>query len=451
MAQSTRDPFPYSRFMILLALGLLGAGAAHAQEPPLPPGVRLEPARATEKLNSEYDAQVLSIDWTHPLLRATLENGLRPGADEPLTWAAATRQGPRDLRIQLIEPSESTGKIWSLALSAALTPAENDPAGRERYRQAATLLAQRPAIVSNGLCPWLPAGPPVTAQSELETPLRAMGQRVGVRWLGQARDLDDLTTTVFPARCLLSWVSPGTGQGRFALVAQRSGRQGVFKDILPWLKAATRPGEWVALHSTGPFALAGTGAWRLTEPSDPRHAERLGITLRLTAVKVGEPIDWGRLPGCTAAASSNEPDYAPPRLISGRLWPSPFTPPAWVSRPGGEPDRATAAWVELLFDKPRPVERVFLAWADAGGWSADFRPRRAVLKASASAEPDWQILAEFASPATMVSSWSGAPPTPVRRLRLEFPEPGPLPQSARARLCALQAWGPWDGATGKTE
>jgi len=451
MAYWTRDPAAKFRFTILLTLGLVCAGRGRAQAPALPPGVRLEPARATEKLNSEYDAQVLSIDWTHPLLRATLESGLRPGEEAPLSWAAATRQGPEDLRIQLIEPSESGGRTWSLALPAALTPAANDPAGRERTRQAATALAQRPSIVNNGLCPWLPAGPPVAARPELETSLGRMGQRVGVRWLGQARDLDRLTSTVFPARCLLSWVSPETGQGRFALVAQRGGRQGAFKDILPWLKTATRPGEWVALHSTGPFALAGAGAWRLTEAGNPRRAERLGITLRLAAVKPGEPVDWARLPGCKAEASSNEPDYAAPRVIGGRLWPSPFNPPAWVSRPGGAPDQAAAAWVELKFDKPRPVDRVFLAWADAGGWSADFRPRHAALKAMGSDQPDWQPLAEFARPATMISSWSGAETILVRRLRLEFPEPGPFPNASRARLCAMQAWGPWDGTTGQAE
>ena len=37
----------------------------------------------------------------------------------------------------------------------------------------------------------------------------------------------------------------------------------------------------------------------------------------------------------------------------------------------------------------------------------------------------------------------------VRQVRVEIGEPSGMPLDRRARLAAIQAWGPWDGRTGK--
>ena len=133
-------------------------------------------------------------------------------------------------------------------------------------------------------------------------------------------------------------------------------------------------------------------------------------------------------------------------LLQGRLWPAPFAPRVWISQP--EPP-AGGPWIELDLGAFRPVSRIALVWGSAVGWSGQFRPRRAVLKASLDSRADLQVIQDIRDPQGDVTEHRFAEPVPIRQLRLELPEPSAMPLDRRARLAAIQLWGPWDGKTGQ--
>lgn len=417
--------------------------AVAQQGPLLPPGVRLEPDPAPERVPTRYRIEMFSVDWTNPLLRVRLVSGLAPGASLPVTWESVERKRPAALRIQLSEPEEGAGRVWRLALPLAGPAQPGDPAVAER--RAAIL--KRPCFAITPLCPWLPAGAPLEREPEFASPLADSGALVAARWIGRVEDLESLTSTTFPGRCLLGWTSPDAGRGRFALVAHESGGEIAVKDLLPWLVAATGPGDWLAIHSQGDDAAVGLQGWRLAGEGKPRRAGRLGGAIELDAVKPGDLVDWARLPGAAASASTFEAGCEPANLIRGLLWPAPFSPPAWISQPQAE--GAEPPWVEVDLNAYRPVERIVVAWPAAVGWSGQFQPRRVTLKASLEQRAGLEPLKTVQSPEGTSWEYRFSAPTPLRQVRLELEPSDAMPLDRRARLAAIQLWGPWDGRTGK--
>lgn len=401
--------------------------------PALPPGVRLEPLPAPGRLPAKYHVEMIAVDWTHPLLRPRLLSGLPAGRPDPLTWGEVERERPDGLRLQLSEPLQAGGAhgAWSLALPLAGAP-----------------LTGRPAFAITPLCPWLPCGPPLAAEPEWISPLDATGAAVAVRWLGRLEDLDAITTMTFPERCLISLTRPETGRTRFALVVQESGGPIPVADLRAWLAAAAGPDEWLAFHASGPDAVVGTAAWRLSAPARPRRAERLGGALELSGAAPGDLVDWARLPGASASASSFEDGYEPAALIQGRLWPSPFAPRVWISRPAaGRPTETAAPWVQVDLGAFRPVERLVLVWPVAAGWSAQFQPRRVTLKVSREQHPALETIQVIEAPAGFRFEYRFKAATQIRQVRVEMTDPSAMPLDRRARLAGIQLWGPWDGRT----
>jgi hypothetical protein len=422
-------------FMVLFLPVLTDGGfsiLSAADLPVLPAGTSLKPLAAPGRLRPEYHAEMIVVDWTHPLLRVKVVNGLPPGQDMPLPWTRVEREDPKALWIQLAEPRLEDERV-SLALPVG---GPSSPGGEEARRQF--------HFAVGGLCPWLPGGPPLDAEPELISPLSQGATRVAARWLSRTEDLDSMTSLTFQKRCLVSWTSLMKGASRFAVVIHEGRGEGRLDDLKPWLQAESRPGEWVAIHSFGEDALTGVNGWRLGGPSDPRRAERIGAALCLTNIAPGDPVDWIRLPGCTVRASSSEPGYAPDVLMSGLLWPRPFAPVAWIGQAGARAEETP--WVEIDLAKSRPVSRIVLVWASAAGWSEQFNPRRARLLIGPESRSRMQLLHEFTNPVGPHSVWSAPDPVSARYLRIELPEPSDSRFDGRARLCAIQAWGPWDGA-----
>jgi hypothetical protein len=320
---------------------------------------------------------------------------------------------------------------------------EERTAGSEVYANARRAMRQLPYFTLGEPGRWLPAGPPPPGEPGMPAPLENGGALVAARWLGRVEDLTALTTMTFPARCLLSWTNPAAGQSRFALVLRATGGEGRIKDLRDWIKAESRPGEWLAVHSWGEGALAGLGDWRLIEVSHPRHAERLGAALVFSALAAGDPINWAALPDCQVKASSAEVEYPPTALLKGIFWPNPLAPNVWISRPLD--DSGAVPWVELKLARSRPVDRLVLLWAGAAGWSGQFNPRRVRLLGTGEGGEAAELtpLKEIVDPDGPYTVWCLEKPLSLRRLRVLFPEPTQMPLDRQARLCAIQLWGPW--------
>ncbi len=190
-------------------------------------------------------------------------------------------------------------------------------------------------------------------------------------------------------------------------------------------------------------ALVGLDDWRLTAPIDPRRVERIGLTLNLSHIEAGDSVDWVRMVGCRVAASFWEPGFPPALALSGRLWPHPLGPSAWISR--FDADDRDPSWFEVTFNRPRPVERIELVWASAAGWSEQFDPGRVRLELLRDTIPKL-LASEEITPATgPVHEWTARETAEVARVRLTFIEPSRMALDQRARLMALRVWGPWDG------
>ena len=423
------SPFLFALLCLILLQWGTPPRLTAADLPALPAGASLAPLAAPAHMRTDYHAEMIAVDWTHPLLRVRVENGLPAGRDLPLSWGRAERQDPKALRIQLVEP-EPEGDRWSLAL-----PVDGSSGNGEARAQ--------PHFAIGGLCPWLPGGPPLGAEPELVSPLTQNATRMAARWLSRVKNLDAMTSLTFQGRCLVSWTSLRDGTSRFAVVVHEGRGEGKLDDLRPWLKAESRPGEWMAVHSFGENALAGLGDWRLGGPRDPRRPERIGGVLCLSNIMAGDPVDWARLPGCTVLASSFEPGYSPAGPISGLLWPNPLAPVAWISRLGAH--AGEVPWVEIDLARSRPIDRIVLVWPIAQGWSEQFTPRRVRLLAGKDSRSEMQLLQEFTEPSGAFSIWQSPTAVSARHLRVEFPEPAAPGFEERGRLCAIQVWGPWDG------
>lgn len=427
-----RCPLP-GLIIVILLLALAWPVGAFAQTaaPELPPGV--SPIKPTALLPVEFTAELLSVDWTHPRLRVSLQNGLPIGEDLPAAWDRAT--GPaaagnrRALWLQLVEPEPKPDGGWRLALPIGSEPGLTDLAGP-------------PFVSVGGVCPWLPGGPAVAAEPEQASPLLDRGTLAGARWLGRVEDIDTIGSMTLRRRCLVSWTDPARGQTRFASVLYQRPGEAQLDRLKPWLKAEARPGEWLAVHSFGEHALAGAGDWVLGGEKESRRAARLGAALRLESVEADDPIDWARQPKVSVRASSFEQAFPPAAVLRGLLWPTPLAPTLWMSRLGSFAPETP--WVELDLGGVRPITRVVVVWAEAAGWSARFNPRQGVLKLSADTATDLQTVAELGGPQGPLWVWESKEPRRARRLRLELPEPSAQEGDRRARVAAIQVWGPWE-------
>lgn len=389
----------------------------------MPPGVSVQSAPAPNQLPLDDEAESLTVDWTHPLLRVRTVHGLTDGRRVPRRWDHAS--APDSVRLQLIEPVRTSGP-WRLGLH---------PPGRPG----------QPQIAQDVIAPWQPFAGANRREPALDPAFAPIGQTLPVRWLGRKEDLGDMDALDFGKRVMISMTTADATRTRFVLVHRKEAGRGRMTELTGWLRAAAPAGGWIGVHSIGEDALAGIGDWRLTAPSDPRRVERLGLALELAPVKPTEPVDWARLSGVRLQASSRLPGYGPRCLTSGRLWPTPFEPLAWISDP--EMDREEAPYVEMHFDHPRPIERVVLGWAKAAGWSAHFNPGRAVLSYSPGHAARTQQAAVFEAPEGAVSEWRPSQPIAISMLRVTFEQPSAQPADPHARLAAFMALGPWDGQT----
>lgn len=412
-----------------LIAGLVLTAAAPAQN--LPAGLSLRPDREIGNPPVGYQAQILSVDWTHPLLKVAVTDGLSDPAKVPEPWSRAEENRPQSLRIQLIEPIRKDD-LWGLALE--LAPLASASTGSETT----------PRVVIGALFPWQLLGTEEEPRQAL-APGPGSGLAAGLRWMGRGDELETMPGTPFSHRVLISWSKPLTGQTHFALVARTTPEPILMAELIDWLREQLGDGDRVALHATGQQAIVGMKDWRMTQASNPRRVERLGAILELSTRLEGDPVDWLRLKGSRIASSSREEGFSPDLVTKTCDQPDPLAPRLWVSQPteAGQ----TPPWLLAEFDQIRPIQQVTMGWAQAAGWSAHFNPGRVRLQASASGNGPWKTLAVFEDIRQPVSQWRSDSPRPVRRLRLVFDDPSRMGLDTRARVTLWQAWGRWDGIT----
>ena len=438
-----------------------------AEPPPLPPGVQLIALEDIARPPIGYAAEWIEVDWTHPLLRVEAIDGLPADRGVPIEWTKSLTDAPDALQIQLIEPVEPTDvdERWRLALPMTLSGS----VGAGSVGPPPSALMEAPPedngiVVGSSYLPWNPIGPALERMPEWNSPLPPDGARLGVRWLGRARDLDRTTTTTWPARCLFSVFSPETGRTRFGLVVHEQGGLIRLGDLVVWLKSLVTTREWLAIHSVSHQAIVGIDAFRLTVPPHPRRVERVGGAIRLRGLRAGDPVDWLRLKGCKITASTYQRDFPPQNLVTGLLWPNPLDPSVWINRPSSEGH--DAPWIEVEFATSRPIDRVSIIWPNAAGWSSGFNPGHAVLvitpeiggrperidlrapdrpDRSSPHTPSAPGRSNILAPDEPVYTWTSTQPLAIHRIRLEFPESTHDPLDPIARLTAIQAWGPWNG------
>jgi hypothetical protein len=437
----------------ILLVAALAHGAARAQAPEridFPPGVTLERNPKDPKIPMGYAAQRLRVDWTNPFLKTRLVDAMadRPGRAPALTRLEGNERTPT-LRLQVSEPVQDEGGAaptgeagaapgdeqggWSLALPIDIGEAAPLPAGES-------------GLMLGALGGWLPAGAALADHPEWPVSPELRGDWVGVRWLGRAPDLEKMPSLAFEDFCLISLTRPGSGETRFVLVQRDVPGEGRLEDLRDWLRDLAADGDWMAVHSIGRQAWAGMQGWRLTHPGDPRRIQRAGGVLEFRGLAAGERVDWLRLSGVKLRASSYERDFPPALVASGRTWPLPLQPNVWMNRLGAE--RGEAPWIEAEFTQSRPVERIVVAWAGAAGWSPRFHPRRCLLQVETDRDSQPRTVLEIEAPEGTVTEWRPERPVHAHRIRLVFPEPSRDAQDGRARVAALQAWGPWDGESG---
>lgn len=278
---------------------------------------------------------------------------------------------------------------------------------------------------------------------EYDSALGRAATRVAVRWLGRRADLLTLPEVDFRARLVISITDPAQSRTRFVLVGDRASGRIQLRDLLRWLHAAAGPEDWIAIHSAGADALIGSPERSLLDIMEGRRRRRVGVVLRLSAARAGDPVDYARLTNTRASASSFETLHDPARVTALELWPRPLAPGGWVSQPMGNDDEPH--WIELQTSLPQPIERVVAVWAGAHGLSPELHPGAVRLLTSSQPSGPLDLTAEAEPGDDPVSSWavSGRP----RRVRLEFERPARDPLGDRARVAAIMLIGPYDGRT----
>lgn len=388
--------------------------AAAGFEPAFPPGVAVQEPSDRNPLPTGYKAQFLAVDWTDPFLKSELmdRSAASGGLPADLQRLEETDRAPA-LRIQLGQPVQSPAGTWSPAL---------------------TFAPSRPGLILAPAGGWIPAA---------EAPSPSAGSGSPVRWLGRGEELDAMPALEFEGRALFEIIHSAAGKSRFLLIGRTAPGRGRLADLKPWLRAEAAPGDWIALHDSGPDLFAAQPGWRLLAPGDPSRPERTGRILVLRTIRPGEPVDWARMPRAGAAASTFEPFFPAIRVIEGHIWPDPLDPRAWIDRP--ELEKGDSPWIDISLGAVRPVDRIEIDWASSAGWSKEFNPGRCLLQGAEDSGSEPRTLLEIKAPAGP-TVWKAAKPLALRRVRLAFPEPATMPIDGRARVAAIRVIGPWDGS-----
>jgi hypothetical protein len=432
---------------------------ARAQEmPALPPGVKLlDEGKLARGLAPGYRVAGVEVDWTHPLLQVTalasgemLDDAAQTSDAVGLNWQRVAGRKPEALMLQLLEPrlAETT---YSLPLTLQLPEDAQAEAVAMNQRNAAKL-RDLPHVLLGGSFPWRMAGPTLAEEPERNRmpeagPMRA---QFAARWVGRLDDLKQMGNVKFDERLGLSLTEPNETVTRFLLLWREDGRVGQTDDCRKWLAALGDGQALLGVHATGRQVRIGEGEWRLGPAADPRRVERLGGVLALRGAAAGEAVDWGRMRGATWQASSAERDFPASALGSGG-WAAPVQNASlWISRAAATGRESEMPWCAVTFTPPRPIERVVLYWASAVGWDAEFNPGEAkiIVKGVGSSPLEENKIQAGIGPVSIVKLIGTEP---VRELRVEFPQPERQPgPDARARVAAMQAWGPWDGSAGRS-
>lgn len=458
-------------FALLLLYALAGPliGYAQTSASSLPAGIKLvDEQRLNRGLPPNYAAAGVEADWTHPLLQVSaLASGnlLQPDGtarrEKPsssttpaIAWIRAINKQPDSLLIQLIEPHDAE-------TTCSLPVTLNTPGAKSLNRASVELsdFESVPHVQIGGLAPWVVAGPSVLAGPAPVSPLLNQSAHawMGARWGGRLSSIDQLGNLVFRQRILFSLTAPDGASTRFILLWRTDDARGSMDNCRAWLARQGPPQTWLVIHAAGPEAIVGMGEWRLGPASDPRRMERLGAAMSLRPSRaanesgaIADSVDWARLRGATWEASSYERAFGPWRLGSGNLIGDPFGPALWMSRPKAKGSaESQVEWCMLKFSPPRPVEHVAIYWASCAGWDAQFNPAQAALEIEvANATEPRAIAVECGTAPVSVLAIGTRGPEMVRSIRIMLANPerqiNPVP---RARVMALQAWGPWDGQT----
>jgi hypothetical protein len=397
--------------------------AASQPTDPLPPGVSLVEIASSPPQG--YAAQALLIDWSEPLLVRSLSDATKPGRPAP-ELSALEQNDPEPLRIHLSEPAAPTEQDGGLALPLGLATEANSAPPTKDQR-----------IAFPAMAPWLPI--PENYSDIDFSPLAKDADWAAVRWLGRGEELDQLPSIEFENGCLLSITQTASAQTRFVLINRTSPGAGRLGELRRWLKEISSPADWIALHSVGTHAFVGLRGWRLGESPDPRRPQRAGGILELRRAKSGDPVDWLRQSGVRLRSSESEPGFIESAPIGNPLIPDLLAPLAWVSL--AREDNAPSPFYMATFQEPRLVERIEIAWAEAAGWSKHFNPADVSLQIAAANQETPRTVFQIKNPSAR-TIWTPPRPIRIRAIRLVFDESSQMPSDSRARLAALQVWGP---------
>jgi hypothetical protein len=444
-------------FIALVVWVSMSGDAAAQRGPELPPGVEL----LTELPGREYLPpgvliHVIEVDWTEPLLSVGVEAGLAAGN-------VRDRGGDRDdaraeVRIQ-VATARWRGEGGGTKLRVKIPEAEGGAAGRDAgARKSASRGAEpggykldagrRPTarftgeneVRIGGIAPWTYAGPGVAELPGWSNVVAEGSAAAGLQWLGTfAQWLRTPPPVAIQDRVLLSSLNPMTGQGRFLLVVNGTGRYLRLDALTDWMQQNVGSQQLVAVHADGPEIEIAQGGWRLSGQAEVPRSSGPGAVVVLGRRETGDRVDVGRLFG-SVQATSREFAYPPDQVLSGRLWATGLRPSIWMSRPmesgAGEGPRLT-----LQMAQAREVEEIQLIHAEAAGWSGDFNPRRFQVRLYGQNSLDAPVVIDCETAGEPVTRIRLNASRSVAEVGIEWSQPTAFDVPAPARLMGLQAWG----------
>jgi hypothetical protein len=288
--------------------------------------------------------------------------------------------------------------------------------------------------------PWTYAGPG-TAEHPGWNDLTAAGSAaVGLQWLGTFAEWTRRAPPVaFRERLMLSALNPLTGQGRFFLVINGTGRVAQLDALTDWMQFYVGSQQLVAVHGEGADVGIRQGSWWLGGRPEARGVKAPGTVVALTSRLPGDRVDVGRLYG-TVEATSREFAHPPDQVVSGRLWATGLRPSVWVSRPT-EAGSGEYARLSLRMEQPRAIEEIQLIHAEGAGWSAEFNPRRLQIRVYGQNALDAPLVIDHETGGEGITRVRFGAPRTVTEIGVEWTRPTAFDVPAPARLMALQAWG----------
>jgi hypothetical protein len=425
------------------------SGNAAAQRTPtagLPPGVNIpQELPAALAVPPQVRIDEIDVDWTDPRLVASLEVGDGAGGGQ-WSWEAMGKDDPEALRIQLSVYDNQSGE---LTLPVFRTEARR----REKNSREFVLEHIEPAKLRDrqhpnhahvgGVAPWTFTGPGTAGLPGWNGDLSAGGAAVALRWLGTGDEwVLNPPEASFAERLLLSTLNPLSGQGRFFLIQNNTGRSLAISALTAWVREAVSGQHLIALHASGRHVEIGQGLWRLGGPGEYGGSTPAGAVLVLRKRAVGESENLARHHAVQATASSYNFAYPPSQVVSGRLWPVALRPPVWLSREASRTGQtgADASWIDLKLERTASVEEIRLIHLAAAGWSEHFLPGQ--LEISLRTEKDFESPEVFRIvPESSISVVRFPAARQILGVRVRFPEPTRFNTPSRAGLMAMQLYG----------